>query len=322
MNRRRSGIGSGLGALLPSEAQQGGVREVAISSIRQNSRQPRTSFDEVALDELAASIREHGIIQPLIVSERAEGNYELVAGERRWRAAQRAGIEQVPVIVRETTPQQLLELALIENVQRADLNALEEAHAYQSLKDEFGLSDSQIAQRVGKNNRVTVTNTRRLLKLPQQAQDAILTKSITAGHGRALLKFETPEQQQEALTAIVADDLSVREAELFGDLAKDFDGDIDRALSAIRAKRAGRVSSDKPVVAAQPAPPQPPAAQSATQTPPTPALSDDDREVTREMERILGTPVSMSRNDKAVRVTITFHTDEKLQEFFDMLNGA
>jgi len=315
MNRRRGGIGSGLGALLPSEAQQGGVREVAVSSIRQNSRQPRTSFDEVALDELAASIREHGIIQPLIVSERAEGDYELVAGERRWRAAQRAGIEQVPVIVRETTPQQLLELALIENVQRADLNALEEAHAYQSLKDEFGLSDGQIAQRVGKNNRVTVTNTRRLLKLPQQAQDAILTKSITAGHGRALLKFETSEQQQVALAAIVADDLSVREAELFGDLAKDFDGDIDRALSAIRAKRAGRVGSDKPVLSAQPA---------TQQTPPpqTPLLSDDDREISREMERILGTPVSMTRTDKTLRVTIIFHTDEKLQEFFDMLNGV
>lgn len=314
MNRRRSGIGSGLGALLPSETQQGGVREVAVSSIRQNSRQPRTSFDELALDELAASILEHGIIQPLIVSERAEGDYELVAGERRWRAAQRAGIEQVPVIVRETTPQQLLELALIENVQRADLNALEEAHAYQALKDEFGLSDGQIAQRVGKNNRVTVTNTRRLLKLPQQAQDAILTKSITAGHGRALLKFETYEQQQVALAAMLADDLSVREAELFGDLAKDFDGDIDRAISAIRAKRAGRVSNDKRVTSAQPATQQ--------TSPQTSLLSDDDREITREMERILGTPVSMTRTDKTLRVTIVFHSDEKLQEFFDMLNGA
>jgi ParB family chromosome partitioning protein len=314
MNRRRSGIGSGLGALLPSEAQQGGVREVAVSSIRQNSRQPRTFFDEAALDELAASIREHGIIQPLIVSERTDGDYELVAGERRWRAAQRAGIERVPVIVRETTPQQLLELALIENVQRADLNALEEAHAYQALKDEFGLSDGQIAQRVGKNNRVTVTNTRRLLKLPQQAQDAILTKSISAGHGRALLKFETYEQQQAALAAILADDLSVREAEVFGDLARDFDGDIDRALSTIRSKRAGRVSSDKRLPASPPVTQQP--------SPQPPLLSDDDREISREMERILGTPVSMARTDRTLRVTITFHTDEKLQEFFDLLNGA
>src|SRR6187200_104477 len=131
MNKRRGGLGSGLDALLPSAASSSGARDVAIGTIQQNPRQPRTYFDEIALDELAASIREHGIIQPLIVSERAEGDYELVAGERRWRAAQRAGIEQVPVIVRETTPQQLLELALIENVQRADLNALEEAQAYQ-----------------------------------------------------------------------------------------------------------------------------------------------------------------------------------------------
>jgi ParB family transcriptional regulator, chromosome partitioning protein len=315
MNRRRSGIGSGLGALLPSEVQPGGVREVAVSSIRQNSRQPRTHFDEVALDELAASIREHGIIQPLIVSERAEGDYELVAGERRWRAAQRAGTERVPVIVRETTPQQLLELALIENVQRADLNALEEAHAYQALKQEFGLSDDQIAQRVGKNNRVTVTNTRRLLKLPQQAQEAILKKSISAGHGRALLKFETQEQQQAALDAIIADDLSVREAEILGDLARELDGDIEQALTTIRKKRAGRVG-DKRSQTTQPAPPAPQQA-----SPRTTPLSDEDREITREMERILGTPVSIARTDKTLRVTIVFHTEEKLQEFFDMLNG-
>jgi len=311
MSRRRGGIGSGLGALLPGEIQQGGVREVPVDRIRQNSRQPRTNFDEAALDELAASIREHGIIQPLIVSERAEGDYELVAGERRWRAAQRAGLAQVPVIVRETTSQQLLELALIENVQRADLNPLEEAHAYQSLKQEFGLSDEQIAQRVGKNNRVTVTNTRRLLKLPPQAQDAILKNSISAGHGRALLKFEAQEQQQVALEAIISDELNVREAELLGDLAKEFDGDVDRALATIRKKRSAR-GGDQYVT---------PAPRKAAPAQPM-ALSDDDREIKREMERILGTPVSIARTDKELRVTIVFHTEEKLQEFFDMLNGV
>src|SRR5689334_14258925 len=121
MNRKRGGLGSGLDALLPTE-QQNGVREVPVERIHQNPRQPRTVFDELALDELAASIREHGVIQPLIVTQRADDEYELIAGERRWRASQRAGLTRVPVLVRETTPQQLLELALIENVQRADLN--------------------------------------------------------------------------------------------------------------------------------------------------------------------------------------------------------
>ena len=309
MNKRRSGLGSGLGALLPGEVQRNGVREVAVSSIRQNSRQPRTHFDEAALDELAASIREHGIIQPLIVSERAADDYELIAGERRWRAAQRAGVERVPVIVRETTPQQLLELALIENVQRADLNPLEEAHAYQELKREFGLSDDQIAQRVGKNNRVTVTNTRRLLKLPPQAQEAILKNSISAGHGRALLKFDTQEEQQAALEAILSDELNVREAELLGDLAREFDGDIARAVNGIRRRRTGATRGS-------------PSAPRKTAAPRAPALSDDDRAVEREMERILGTPVTIARTGKELRVMIAFHTEDKLQEFFDMLNAA
>src|SRR5690606_9092702 len=187
----RGGLGSGLDALLPTvEEQASAMREVAITQIRQNPRQPRTHFDETALEELANSIREHGIIQPLIVSVASDNQYELIAGERRWRAAQRAGLEQVPVVIRETTPQQLLELALIENVQRADLNALEEAQAYQTLWEEFGLSDNQIAKRVGKNSREAIANTRRLLKLPAEVQDAVFKNLVSAGHGRALLKFE------------------------------------------------------------------------------------------------------------------------------------
>lgn len=309
MNRRRSGLGSGLNALLPGDVQQGGMREVAIDSIRQNPRQPRIQFDEEALEELAASIREHGIIQPLIVSEREAGQYELVAGERRWRAAQRAGLEQVPVIVRETTTQQLLELALIENVQRADLNALEEAQAYQALWDEFGMSDSQIAKRVGKNSRETIANTRRLLKLPAEVQEAVLKEQISAGHGRALLKFES-EQQQQALDAILSDDLNVREIEQMGDLTREYSGDIARALAVVRQQRARRTGDGRRAAARPP---------KSTANPPS--VSADDQEIRREMERILGTPVSLARNDRDLRVTITFHTEEKLQEFFDLLNA-
>jgi ParB family chromosome partitioning protein len=285
------------------------VREVPTSDIRENPRQPRTQFDEQALDDLAASIREHGIIQPLIVSERGEGLYELVAGERRWRAAQRAGLDRVPVVVRETTPQQLLELALIENVQRADLNALEEAQAYQTLWEEFGLSDSQIARRVGKNSREVIANTRRLLKLAPEVQDAVLKNRISAGHGRALLKLETEPQQTQALDAILSDELSVREVEQLGDLTK-VSGDISSALRVIRRQRAQRAAESR--------------RSSATARKPAPdsmTLSADDQDIQRQMEGILGTPVKLARGERDLRVTITFHTEEKLQEFFDMLNA-
>ena len=309
MNKRQRGLGTGLGALFPDDPPRSGVRELPTSDIRENPRQPRTQFDEQALDDLAASIREHGIIQPLIVSERGEGLYELIAGERRWRAAQRAGLDRVPVIVRETTPQQLLELALIENVQRADLNALEEAQAYQALWEEFGLSDSQIAKRVGKNSREVIANTRRLLKLAPEVQDAVLKNRISAGHGRALLKLEAEQQQTQALDAILSDDLSVREVEQLGDLTK-ASGDIGSALRAIRQQRAQRAADTRRSTTA---------ARKPTPAPMT--LSADDQEIKRQMEGILGTPVNLARNEKDLRVTIIFHTEEKLQEFFDLLSA-
>jgi ParB family chromosome partitioning protein len=309
MNKRR-GLGSGLDALLAGTAQPGGVREVAIGTILPNPRQPRTQFDDIALDELASSIREHGIIQPLIVSERAVDRYELIAGERRWRAAQRAGLARVPVLIRETTPQELLELALIENVQRADLNALEEAQAYQSLKDEFGLSDEQIARRVGKKSREVITNTRRLLRLAPEVQEAILKATISAGHGRALLKIESHEQQQAALAAIHRDELNVREVERLGTLLDENGGDISHALAAIHQQRADLPASRSTKSRSSGAPPRPT------------TLSAEDEDLKRQIEQLLQTPVSIARTDKELRVTIVFHTDEKLQEFFDGLNGA
>ena len=309
MTRRRGGLGSGLGALIPSDSEpQAAVRDAPIASIRQNPRQPRAHFDEAALADLAASIREHGVIQPLIVSERAPGEYELIAGERRLRAAQRAGLDRVPVLVRETTSQQLLELALIENVQRADLNPLEEAQAYQSLKDEFGLTDDQIAQRLGISSRVTVTNTRRLLRLPDAAKAALLAGSISAGHGRAILKLDAPDQQLALLGAVLDRELSVREAERLGELALQH-GDIGAALAAL-----------------QPRPPATTPATAATRRKPAanaaPRLSDDDQAVEREMSATLGTPVRLARTGKELRVTIVFYDDEKLQEFYDLLGGT
>jgi ParB family transcriptional regulator, chromosome partitioning protein len=221
MTSRRRGLGSGLDALIPGTgtAESGVVRQIPIHAIRENRSQPRTQFDEQALEELAASIREHGLIQPVIVSEDASGGYELIAGERRWRAARRAGLEAVPALVKSATPQQLLELALVENVQRADLNALEEAIAYQTLKDEFGLSDEQIARRVGKS-RVAVVNTRRLIRLAPAARQALLDGAISAGHGRALLRLDTPDDQAAALELLLRHELSVREAERLSELAR------------------------------------------------------------------------------------------------------
>lgn len=312
MAKKIGGLGSGLGALLPDEPSSG-VREVAITQIRQNPRQPRTYFDENALEELATSIREHGIIQPLIVSDHGDG-FELIAGERRWRASQRAGLQRVPVIVRETTPQQLLELALIENVQRADLNAIEEARAFQELYDDFGLSDNQIAERVGKNNRVTIANTRRLLKLPPQAQDAVLRNAITAGHGRALLKLDQVDQQLVALEAVIDDELSVREAEELGDLAKKYEGDVARAVETIRRKRASRVGSGRGKLRQS--------AETNQQVVPVETATADDQHFSGELQRLLGTPVRLSRVGRELRMTITFYDDEKLQEFSDLLASA
>src|SRR6266498_2730251 len=233
MNKRRGGLGSGLDALLPSAAPSSGTLEVAISTIQQNPRQPRTLFDDSALEELAASIREHGIIQPLIVSERGADRYELVAGERRWRAAQRAG-----------------------------LNPIEEAHAYEALKEDFGLSDGDIARRLGKGSREAIVNTRRLLNLAPEAQQALLRQQISAGHGRALLKLKEAEQQQQALAMMLTDDWTVREAERFGDLVKEL-GDLDAALAAIRAQRMGRSESIKQTKRAA-APPVPARANATT----------------------------------------------------------
>lgn len=194
-----------------------GVKEVDIDAIRENRNQPRTHFDEQALAELADSIREHGLIQPLIVTIYHSGGYELIAGERRWRAARQAGLRRVPVLVKDATPQQLLELALVENIQRADLNPLEEGRAYQTLKDEFGLKDDEIAQRVGKS-RVAIVNARRLIKLIPAVQQALIAGTISAGHGRALLRLELPEHQAAALALIQRNELNVRESERLADL--------------------------------------------------------------------------------------------------------
>ncbi|HNH26328.1 MAG TPA: ParB/RepB/Spo0J family partition protein, partial [Anaerolineales bacterium] len=173
---------------------------------------PRVHFKEEDLNDLAASIREHGVIQPLIVSPKGDGTFILIAGERRWQASQRAGLTKVPVVTRQANNQELLEIALIENVQRADLNAMEEAEAYHQLAEDFGLSHEMIAKRVGKS-RVAVTNTMRLTNLADAVKQALVDNTITEGHARALLGLSTQKAQTSALQTIINLSLSVRQSE-------------------------------------------------------------------------------------------------------------
>jgi len=213
---QRTGLGKGLDALIPggkdSPSSAGGVMQAAVESIARNPRQPRVQFDAGELDELAASIREHGIIQPLIVSPGKNNGYILIAGERRLQAAKKAGLQTVPVILRQASDRQHLELALIENVQRADLGPLEEADAYQQLIQDFGLSQEQVAERVGKS-RVAVTNTLRLLGLSQRVKQALAEEQITEGHARALLGLTSAKAQEAALQTVLKLFLSVRQTE-------------------------------------------------------------------------------------------------------------
>jgi ParB family transcriptional regulator, chromosome partitioning protein len=212
---RRSGLGKGLGALIPAEVandRSSILREVSISSIRPNPLQPRTRFDEEAMTSLASSIREVGVLQPVLVREAGPDDYELIAGERRWRAARRAGLQTMPVLVQTVSDVHSLEQALVENLHREDLNALEEAAAFQQLVDEFDYTHEQVAARVGKS-RTTVTNTLRLLQLPAGVQRALADGTISAGHARALLGTPDRTFQEELAKRAVAEGLTVRAVE-------------------------------------------------------------------------------------------------------------
>jgi ParB family chromosome partitioning protein len=275
----RRGLGKGLEALIPS-APGVGVKEVDVESIVPNPRQPRQSLDPESLQELASSIREQGLVQPLVVTE-AAGGYQLLVGERRWRAAKLAGLNVVPVVVRDVSPQQMLELALVENLQREDLNPLETASAYQQLVDEFGLTQQQVADKVGKN-RVTVTNTLRLLKLPTEVKQALLQGQITEGHARSLLRLPSQNDQLRVLKAVLKGALSVRQTE-----------QLVRRLA------------EEPKQKTRP----------AEKPPELRALEDDFR-------RALGTKVSLSRGSKGGRLVIYFYSEEELRAIHDLIVGG
>ena len=235
---KRTGLGKGLGAIFgedvvenqpnngsenvsretlekteihTQEKEKGKEYQIKLSLIEPNSGQPRKDFNSELIQELADSIKKYGVLQPLLVQKKDE-HYEIIAGERRWRAAKEAGLKEVPVVIREYTKQQSMEIALIENVQREDLNPIEEAMAYQQLMQEFELTQEEIAERVSKS-RVTITNSMRLLKLDKRVQEMLIQGLITGGHARALLALEDGEQQYQISLKIVSEKLSVREVE-------------------------------------------------------------------------------------------------------------
>jgi ParB family chromosome partitioning protein len=211
MNRKV--LGRGLNALMGDEDISGKEKflEIDLDLIKPNAKQPRTNFTEVKLEELAQSIRINGVVQPIIVRKKG-GNYEIVAGERRWRASQKAGLNKIPAIIKDIKDEKLLELALIENIQRQELNAIEEARAYKNLVETVGLTQEMIAERVGKN-RTVITTFLRLLKLPDDIQNLVVEEKISAGHARAILMADNVDSQRELAKKIVTMSLSVRETE-------------------------------------------------------------------------------------------------------------
>jgi ParB family chromosome partitioning protein len=220
MNQKRA-LGRGLGALIPQKPAEPaaapstpGLAEVPIEQVSPNPLQPRKFFNEASIDELARSVREHGIVQPLVVTRAGDNRYKLIAGERRYRAAQKAGLATVPVVIKEMMPEgDALQIALIENIQREDLNPIEEAAAYHQLHEEFGLTQEEISKRVGKE-RSTVANFLRLLKLPDPVKKLLASGQLSMGHARALLAVESAKKQEQLAERVVKRNLSVRQTEM------------------------------------------------------------------------------------------------------------
>jgi ParB family chromosome partitioning protein len=234
MPGKRKALGRGLAALIPepeAETAQapGASGEAPVDALDPNPFQPRSAFDPLRLAELAASIRESGVVQPILVRRRGE-RYQIIAGERRWRAAQQAGLATVPVSVREVPDGQLLELALVENIQREELNPLEEAQAFQRLQEEFRLTQEEIARRVGRD-RTTIANTLRLLRLPRELRELVAARALDAGHARALLALERAEDQLALGRVAARKGLSVRE--------------VERRVAQLQTPRRGRAAGRK-----------------------------------------------------------------------------
>jgi ParB family chromosome partitioning protein len=279
--RHQQGLGRGLASLIPQRSAGAGSTDIPIARIQVNPYQPRKRMDEDTLASLAASIAEHGVIQPIIVSETLEG-YRLIAGERRLRAAIIVGLERIPAVVRQVADQDQLQIALIENLQRADLDAIEEAHAYRQLIDDFGLSQDTVATRVGRA-RSTVANTLRLLDLDPTLQQAIADGRITEGHARALGGLP-PDVQPRILETVVERELSVRQTE--------------ELVRRLRER------------------------QAAPRVPDAPTTADPDLErVEEDLRRSLATKVTLARTRRGGRIVIEYYSDEDLGRIYERIVG-
>ncbi len=283
---RPQGLGRGLSALIPQRSVgTPGPTEIALDRIRHNPHQPRKRFDDAELATLTASVREHGILQPILVTETIDG-YLLVAGERRLRAARDAGLERIPAVVRHLDDRTQLEIALVENLQREDLDAIEAAHGFRRLIDEFGFSQEDLAARVGRA-RSTVANTLRLLDLAPVVQRAIADRFVTEGHGRALGGLSV-EHQEHVLGTVIDQDLSVRQTE-----------ELVRRLR--EPKRSTAVDA----------------------APPRTVSADPDLErVEEDLRRSLGTKVSLARSRRGGRIVIEYYSDEELGRLYERLTGG
>jgi ParB family transcriptional regulator, chromosome partitioning protein len=285
MATKRMALGKGLGALLPEfgQAESKAFLYCGIEEIIPNRSQPRKHFDESKLQELAESIKEKGILEPLIV-RRTDQGYELIVGERRWRAAQKAGLKEVPVVVKEAEGREALEISLIENLQREDLNPIEAAEAFKHLIEEFNISQEDLSKRIGKN-RTTITNTLRLLKLPIEIRNQLLQNRITSGHARAILSLESKEKQKELCALIIKKGLSVREAEA---LAKRWSEKPKKSITPV--KKRGDLESQLS------------------------SLQDS-------LRKYLGTKVHITQKGKKGKIEIEYYSHEDLERIVEAILG-
>lgn len=279
----KKGLGKGLGALIPmlEEKDEKNVQEIEIDKIRPNDRQPRKNFDEEKIKELASSIKEHGVLQPVIL-RKISGGYELVAGERRWRAAKLAGIKKIPAVVKDLTDAEVMQIALIENLQREDLTPLEEALAYKKLMEEFGMTQEELATRIGKS-RSQIANTVRLLNLEEEIQEMINQGKITAGHARALLSVPDAKERIKLAKRIAEENYSVRETE-----------EMTKVLSVKAGKGAGKRKEEI-----------------------NPALIH----VTEQLQKALGTKVKIKGSEKRGKIEIDFYSEDELERIIEIIAG-
>jgi len=285
MATKRMALGKGLGALLPEfgQAESKALLYCGIEEIVPNPSQPRKHFEESKLQELAESVREKGILEPLLV-RRTDQGYELIVGERRWRAAQKAGLREVPVLVKEVEGREAFEISLIENLQREDLNPIEEAEAYKHLIEEFHISQDDLSKRIGKD-RTTITNTLRLLKLPLEVRNHLLQNRITPGHARALLSLDNKEKQRELCALVIKKGLSVREAER---LAKQWSAKLQKTIPSV--KRKGDLESQ--------------------------LLSLED-----SLRKCLGTKVHITQKGNRGKIEIEYFSHEELERIVEAILG-